>query len=221
MGQVICKRILREEEVCSVRKTEPHPAPRVNVEGNTLASRGFPEGTITVDAGLIYVGGETFILYDVAHCEIHLYAEADESGRVQRLYWFQFEGYLPSASPRGYDYSGDPYRTMIGGHEFYDSVRHYNVAASRDGWPDDSDAMHVVRLLERKGYRLEGDVMRVRLVRLDEGKEQELMIVYMEALDQHDLSLTDFEGPGGDSKWREASEALRTRALAGMKIDMK
>jgi len=199
----------------------PHPVPRVAVEGSKLVSTGFPEGAITVDTNLTYVGGETFILYEVARCEIHLYAEADERGRVQRLYWFQFEGYLPSASPRGYDYSGDPHRTVIGGHEFYDSVRHYNVEAVRGGWPDDSDTMQVMRLLERRGCRLEGDVMRVRLVRLDEEKERELMIIYMEALDQHGLSLKDFEGPGGDSKWREASEGLRTRALTGMKMDVK
>jgi hypothetical protein len=199
---------------------EPYMESQVKVEGSTLVSTGFPEGTIKVDPGLSYVGGETFILYGVARCEIHLYAEADERGRVQRLYWFQFEGYLPSASPRGYDYSADPYRTVIGGHEYYDSVRRYNVEAVREGWGDDSDTMHVVRLLEREGYRLEGDVMRVRLVRLDESGELELMIVYMETLDQHGLSLTDFEGPGGDSKWRETSEALRSRALAGMKIDV-
>lgn len=207
--------------VNTMENKESSLEPHVNVEGSTLVSTGFPEGTITVDDGLTYVGGETFILYDVARCEIHLYAETDERGRVQRLYWFQFEGYLPSASTRRYDYSGDPHRTMIGGHEFYDSIRHYNVAAARGGWPDDSDTMHVVRLLEWKGYRLDGDVMRIRLIRLDESSGQELMIVYMEALDQHGLSLTDFEGPGGDSKWREASESLRTHALTGMKMDMK
>ncbi len=200
---------------------EPYIVPRVNVEGSTLVSIGFPEGTIKVDPGLSYVGGETFILYGVARCEIHLYVEADERGQVQRLYWFQFEGYLPSASPRGYDYSADPYRTVIGGHEFYDSICYYNVEAVRGGWGDDSDTMHVVRLLQWEGYRLEGDVMSIRLVRLDESGKRELMIVYMEALERRGLSLTDFEGPGGDSKWMAASEALRSRALAGMKIDMR
>jgi hypothetical protein len=43
------------------------------------------------------------------------------------------------------------------------------------------------------------------------------MIIYMEDLDHHGLSLTDFEGVSGDSKWQEASEGLRTRALEGIK----
>lgn len=75
-----------------MENTESYLAPRVTVEGSTLVSKGFPEGTIAVDTSLTYVGGETFILYEVARCEIHLYAEADERGRVLRLYWFQFEG---------------------------------------------------------------------------------------------------------------------------------
>jgi len=110
---------------------------------------------------------------------------------------------------------------VIGGHGFYDSVRRYNVEAVRGDWGDDSETMHVMRLLEQEGCRLEGDVMRIRLVRLDDEKERELMIVYMEALERHGLSLSDFEGLCGDSKWREAGEALRSQALAGMKIDMK
>jgi hypothetical protein len=208
--------------VCyTMEDTESLLVPRVTVEGDTLVSKGFPEGTVAVDDVLSYVGGETFILYDAARCEVHLFAEADEGGRVLRLYWFQFEGYLPSAVPRGYDYSGDPCRTIIGMHEFYDSVRYFNVADSRGGWPDDSDTMHVFRLLEREGYRLDGDVMRVRLVRLDQDNQQELMIVYMEDLGQHGLSLTGFEGAGGGLKWKEACKGLRARALAGMKMDMK
>jgi hypothetical protein len=201
--------------------TESLLVPRVNVESNTLVSKGFPEGTVAVDDGLSYVGGEAFILYDVARCEVHLFAEANVSGRVLRLYWFQFEGYLPSAVPRSYDYSSDPCRTVVGGHEFYGSVRYFNVVDSRVGWPDDSDTIHVYRMFEREGYRLEGDVMRFRLGRLYEGNRQELMIVYMEDLGQHGLSLSGFEGAGGGLRWKEACESLRARALAGMRMDMK
>jgi len=204
-----------------MKKMESHLTPWVTVEGATLVSKRFPEGIITVDATLTYIGGETFILYDVAHCEIHLYAEADESGRVLRLYWFQFEGYLPSVTSVGYDYSNDPERTVINGHEFYDSVRYFNVTISRDDWSDDSDTIHMLHLLEQRGYHLDGNVMSIRLVRLDEDKQKELMIVYMEDLDQHGLSLKDFEEVDGDLRWRETSEGLRTRALKDMKMDIK
>lgn len=194
---------------------------QVEVKANTLVSGGYPEGVIRMSPDLDYVGGETFILYDVARCEIHLYVEADESRLVRRLYWLQFEGYLPSVIPRTYDYSDDPYRTMIGGHEFYDSVRYFNITSSREGWSEDSDIMHMLRLLESNGYSFSDDIMRIRLVRLDENRKQELMIIYMEDLQSHGLDIDDFEGPTGESKWIEVSEGLRSRALAGMTLEMK
>jgi hypothetical protein len=92
-----------------MENTESYLVHQVTVEGATLVSKGFPEGTVTVDTMLTYLGGETFILYEVARCEIHLYAEANDSRRILRLYWFQFEGYLPSIIPRSYDYLDDPH----------------------------------------------------------------------------------------------------------------
>jgi hypothetical protein len=199
---------------------ESYLVPQVTVNGTTLTSQGFPKGRIKVDSKMKYVGRETFILYKVARCEIHLFADADKNGRIHRLYWFQFEGYLPNVNPRTYDYSCEPSRTMIGSNVFYESVRYFNVESSRVNWSDDSDTMHMLRLLERNGLSLEGDLMRVRLVRLDGGKEQELMIIYMESLDQFSLSIGDFDGADRGLTWRMVSDGLRTRALAGMKIDM-
>jgi hypothetical protein len=195
--------------------------PQVTVEGTTLLSRRFPQGTIKINPDLNYVGGETFILYNIASCEIHLFAKADETGRILRLYWFQFEEYLPSAIPRRYDYSKDPYRTKIGNHEFYDSVRYYNVANARKDWSPESDSMHVIRLLEKKGFRLKDDVMRIRLVRLDKEWKKELMIIYMEDLSQHGLSLKDFVDANGELTWKEVSKGLRNRIITGMKLDME
>lgn len=110
---------------------------------------------------------------------------------------------------------------MIDRHEFFDSVHYFTVEASRDDWSDESDTMHTIRRLEEKGYSLEGDIMRIRLVRLDEDKEKELMIIYMEPLDQQGLSLKDFERTGGLSRWKEVSEELRNHALTCMKIEIK
>ena len=174
-----------------------------------------------MDTTLTYVGGETFILYDIARCEIHLYLEADETGRVLRLYWFQFEGYLPSFIPRSYDYTDEPFRTTIGQHEFFDGVSYYHVADSRKDWSDDSDITHVLRLFEQKGYHLDDEITGIRLVRLDENEKQELMLIYLEDLAQYGLSIASFEDPGGDLKWKAAYEELRNRTLSGMQIDMK
>lgn len=206
---------------CSLTEIPESVVAQATVNGSTLISKGFPEGTIRVDSTTAYVGSEAFVLGGSSRCEFHLYVAADEHRRVLRLYWIQFEGKLPSFIPRSYDYSDEPYRTVIGKHEFFDGVRYYNVAASRPEWNADSDIQRVLNLLEREGYHLNDDVMRIRLVRLDESKQQELMVIYLEDLAQHGLSLAAFEGASGALKWQEASEGLRTRSLAGLIVDME
>lgn len=194
---------------------------QASVEGSVLSSSGFPTGSITMDPTLTYVGRDLFILYGVASCEIHLFVEAARDGRVLRLYWFQFEGYLPSWIPRSYDYSDDAYRTPIGDRAFYDSVSYYDVTDSRDEWRADSDIMHVIRLLESQSYRLEDEVMRIRLVLLDEEMKKELMIIYMEDLSQHDITVAQFDGAEGQIRWDDIQVAMRARALSGMTVDIE
>src|SRR5687768_13990604 len=65
------------------------------VAANTVSHAG--EGvTVRVPASATYVGGERFTLYDVADCEIHVFIEADADRRMRRLWWIQFESYLPA-----------------------------------------------------------------------------------------------------------------------------
>ena len=59
---------------------------------------------VHVPATATYVGNERFNLYGVADAEIHVFADADAARKVQRLYWVQFESYLPSNDHR-YNYA--------------------------------------------------------------------------------------------------------------------
>ena len=192
--------------------------PQASVDGQRLVSEGFPIGTIQFDSTLTYVGSETFVLYGIARCEIHLFADADENRQVERLYWMQYEGYLPSLMPRKYNYSDEPYRTEIGGKTFFDGVNSYDVATSRPDWRQDSDIEHVFQLLDREGYQFNTEVMRIRLVHLDEKRKNELMIMYVEALQPHGLSITDLEDAEGNPTAESTNiyEQLRNRALSGM-----
>ena len=192
---------------------------QATVDGQQIVSTDFPTGTVTFDSTLTYVGSDSFILYSVARCEIHLFAEADEQKKIQRLYWVQYEGYLPSMIPRSYDYSDEPYRTEIAGKSFYDGDNFYNVDEERPEWAPDSDIAHVFALLEKEGYQFDGDVMRIRLVHLDEQKKNELMIIYMEPMDTQGLSIEAL-GPGSKTTaaWTKTASALRERALAGMTL---
>ncbi len=191
---------------------------QATVQGQTITSTGFPTGTITFDPTFTYVDVDTFVLYGVARCEIHLFAEADSLRNVRRLYWVQFEGYLPEIDD-SYDYSEDPRRTLINGFTFYDNVRYYNMEAAAASRRKGSDGEHVIQLLEKNGYKLGGDLMRLRLVRLDSASRNELMIIYAESLGPHGLTVAELDR--APETWSAVSDSLRARALAGMNIAMQ
>jgi hypothetical protein len=73
------------------------PQPTRTVKGQILTSIEMPVVRLEFDKVFKYVGGHAFILYDVARAEQHFFVDADQAGRVKRLYWVQFEG-IPSAT---------------------------------------------------------------------------------------------------------------------------
>lgn len=191
------------------------------VKGQTLSSSAFPVGTITVDPKFRYVGSSEFVLYGVADSEIHVFAEI-ENKVVQRFYWVQFEGYLPEKQHNTYNYASDPQRTMIDGHAFHERSWTTNIDVGRKKMRPGSDSAAVLKLLEDKGYVVGPDVMQMRLVRLDEAKRKELMIIYSENLSLHALTAADLAEGGKAVAQRDALiDGLRVRAVAGLKVEMK
>lgn len=199
----------------------PHAATagQATVEKNRITSTGFPAGTIDVDPAFQYIGTKSFVLYDVADCEIHFFAELDGK-QVKRFYWFQFEGYLPSKT-NTYNYGKDLRYAQLGGHPFIERVWFRNVEEPRRNLRAGSDVEAVLNLLDEHGLRLPPDVMQVRLVRLDDAKRKELMIIYSESLAPLNLSAAALSEGGREEGQRMAiAEGLRARAIAGLKMAM-
>ncbi|HEX8494626.1 MAG TPA: hypothetical protein VF658_17400 [Pyrinomonadaceae bacterium] len=196
-------------------KTEPKQAR--SVKGQTLTSTTTPAVRLKFDKAFKYAGGHDFILYDVARAEQHFFVDADKQGRVRRMYWIQFEGYLPS-NTHTYKYKVNK-SVQIGGLDFIADAYPRNIKAN-PGRPD-SDGSRARGFLESKGYRLASDdVLSQRLVYLvDEEKRNELMIIYLEDLSAMKLTAADFEvGGSAASRWNEISNGLLERALKGMTI---
>jgi len=61
-----------------------------------------------------YVGADRWVLYGMADCELHAFVDADPQKNVQRLYWVQFEGYLPTRPELKHNYDS-PRHANIGG----------------------------------------------------------------------------------------------------------
>jgi len=187
------------------------------VNGQVLSSRTSPAVHITFDKAFKYAGGQTFILYDVALAEQHFFVDAAKDGKVKRLYWVQFEGYLPS-NTHTYEYNSKTIAQLAGLDFFADA---YPVKVNINEGRPNSDGQRAQLFLESKGYRVQGaDVLMQRLVHLtDESKRNELMIIYVEDLGGSGLKAADLEPQGrAAARWQEVQKGLLKRATEGLRI---
>lgn len=208
---------------------------QASISGQTLHSNKFPKGSITFDSSTVHIGSESFILYKVATCEIHLFGELDGKGGFKRLYWIQYEGYLPKnllpfplkLKPGGpkYNYTQDPYQSIIGGKDFYIKTGTFPIEFTKEELlaerkNKDSDFLHVGRLLDHGGIDINGEVLSVRMVHLDSLNKKELMIIYYESLEDDSSILKELENKGKESpSWPQISKELQERAIGGISID--
>ena len=202
--------LLAEESNASQQQTR-------SVKGHVLSSAGMPAVRLKFHKEFKYAGTQDFILYDVARAEQYFFVDADKQGRIRRMYWVQFEGYLPS-NPNTYRYKVNK-SVNIGGFDFIADAYPRNTKAN-PGRPD-SDGNRARAFLEKQGYRMMSeDVMSQRLVHLiDESKRNELMIIYLEDLSAMKLTAADLaSGGSAATRWEEISKELLERAIKGMEI---
>ena len=157
------------------------------------------------------------MLYDIADCEVHAFVEADQQKRVQRLYWVQFEGYVPTRPELKHTYDS-PRHAQLGGEDFYVDTW---VRAKDEETRPGSDREHMEALIRTKGYTIPAGMMYVRLVHLlDESKRKELMIIYGEDLAATGFTVTDVK-PGGKAydRWPGIENGLMERAEQKIPIE--
>jgi hypothetical protein len=178
--------------------------PDRQVSGTAISSSHDPHVLIHLPESAQYVGADRFVLYGIADCELHALVEADAHKNVQRLYWIQFEGYLPSKPDLAHTYDS-PSHTTIGGLDFFvDTWPRADGEKSQPG----SDREHIEALIRGKGYKMPAGMMYVRLVHLlDEKKRKELMIIYGEDLGPTGFTAAALEEKG---KSRDHWPALET-----------
>jgi hypothetical protein len=182
-------------------------APERKVENNIIISERDPKVQIELPKSVEYVGADRWVLYDIADCELHAFVEADEHQNVQRLYWIQFESYLPSKPDLHHTYDS-PRHATIGGLDFYVDTW---VKLTNERITPGSDEEHIQSLIHRKGFKLPAGMMSVRLVHLlDEQKRNELMFIYAE--DVAPTGFTAAEIQASQSAIRNPKSAFPLRA---------
>jgi hypothetical protein len=184
--------------------------------GNVITSARDPKVWIEVPKTAHYLGADRFVLLGIADCELHIFVDADANKTVQRLYWIQFEGYLPTKPEFAHTYDS-PRHTTLGGMDFYVDTW---VRATNAPTTPGSDWEHVKAMIDDKGYRLPAGMMSVRLVHLlDPSKRKELMIIYSQ-----DIASTGFSGnqlaDGGSEhgRWPAIADALVESARGKLQL---
>jgi hypothetical protein len=191
--------------------------PERRVLANVITSERDPKARLRLPKAVQYVGADRWVLYGIADCELHAFVEADEQKNVQRLYWVQFEGYVPTKPELKHEYNS-PEHAKIGGVDFY--VDTWVRSSNRKTRPG-SDTEHIEALIREKGYKLPAGMMEVRLVHLlDEQKRKELMIIYGEDVTPTGFSAADLDKDGkAHDRWPAIEKALVERSVQKIVIE--
>jgi hypothetical protein len=190
--------------------------PQRIVVGHTISSQQLPKISIQVPEAAAYLGADRWILGGYDDCEMHLFVESDPKRVVQRLYWIQFEAYVPERPELHHDYGASRHVTVSGVDFYLDTW----VEAQDEPISPGSDTEHEHKLIASKGYRLPTDGMYVRLVHLpDAQKRHEVMIIYGEDLAPTGFTAKALDKHGGQHEhWADMEKALIQRAIASIAI---
>ena len=191
--------------------------PERRVENNLIISERDPKVRIELPKSVQYIGADRWVLLGIADCELHAFVEADKQQKVERLYWVQFEGYLPTKPNLKHQYDS-PRHATIGGLDFYvDAWTRANDEKATAG----SDLEHIEALIRAKGYKMPAGMMYLRLVHLlDEQKRKELMIIYGEELSSIGFTAGDLKKGGkAYDQWPAIENSLVERAKKKIEIE--
>ena len=187
------------------------------VNNNILISDHDPKVRIELPKSVWYVGVDRFILQDIADCELYAFVEVDDQKNVQRLYWIQFEDYLPSKPDLHHHYDSPRHMTLRGFRFYVDTW----VKRTNENITPGSDEDHIVALILSRGYKMPAGMMSVRLVNLlDEQQRKELMIIYSESLKPTGFEAADLKKGGkAENLWLTLEDDLLLRARQEIKIE--
>jgi hypothetical protein len=190
-------------------------APERKASGNVITSAKDPKVQITLPKDVKYVGADRWVLYGVADCELHAWVEVDADNMVQKLYWVQFEGYIPSRPDAVYEYDSKRH-VNLGGLDFF--LDTWANRETENKWREGSDRERIEKMIRAK-HAMPSQMVYARLVHLPTpDKRKELMIIYGERLSDDVNALDVDENPAKKDQWAPIDKKLVEGAKAAIKI---
>src|SRR5215212_10812123 len=190
--------------------------PERSVQNNLITSLRDPAVQVQVPPSAKYCGADRWILFDIADCELHVFVDADQQRNVQRLYWVQFEQYVPTKPDLHHTYDSPRHATLAGVDFYVDT----EISTVQQKPTPGSDGEHVRALIAKAGSKYPHELMYVRFVHLlDSAKRKELMIIYGEQLGSSGFSAADLrKGGRAHDHWLDMEEELIERAKTAVRL---
>lgn len=197
---------------------EPAEAAERRIIENTVVSEHNPALAIRVDPALAYLGRHAIRIRDVAAGERIVFAD-HSAGSVKRMLIMQYEGFLPGIEEQyRYNLSNSP---VVAGYPFRSNAFAFDLAVSRRENPGGESA-DTARFLEAKGLTFPNIWMMWRsLTVTDAARRNELIIFYVEAPENKQLTIADIYDPATDRStdfWRRFTSGLERRANAAFQL---
>lgn len=186
------------------------------VQDRTIVSTELPAARFRFAEGFRYLGGQRFALGGHTDAEQHFFADADQQGRIRRLYWIQFEHKMPG-NDGTYNYTS-PGTAKLGGLSFVYDTKIYTDYAAVKAAPG-SDVEKARAFLADHGLSLPHTAMRARMFHLPgTDKRSELMIIYVEARPADRMPKDAGNDMPADDKYPELAKGLMQHAQQSLKI---
>lgn len=197
--------------------------PAATVAGN-LVTHPQERLAVRLPRSATHLGSERFTLYGVADAEVHVFVEADADKRMRRLWWVQFESYLPSKPELSYNYADGNRPVALGG---VTTWLRSNPVSTTGPTRAGSDREHVFGILRRAGIAIPAEAMNVRMVQLlddpagtGKGARRELMVIYSEDLALSGKTLAELTADGKpNAAWAPIEQGLIRRATGSVSIE--
>jgi hypothetical protein len=195
-------------------------APIRTVSGQIVTSPHDPSARIEVIPPAVYAGALRFVLFGVADCEIHLFVDADESKRVRRIYWIQFEQYLPEHPTLRYAPHPAFAPVTMSGLGFFQRARFGGAA---DVPAAGSEAERVFGFLRANGYTLPLETVNVTYKHfLDPSMRKELLLIVLDDMSSTGATFAQLVQNGAvQPAWGPIAERLLVNAAKVFSISIR
>jgi len=166
-----------------------------------------------------YIGNQEIMIYDTSKVFHYVFATSTKNKQqewtISQLFFLQYEYYLPE-----FDYSYNYKSTDIiefGGIKWQRD--NFIDKTTYNDWDPKSDVYQLITFLERKGFSFPVWTWNNRLaVMLNEEKNQELLILYIEEIPKDIMEKLFLNGKLIEYEWEKEKPELKKRALSVISI---